>query len=234
MTAVPGLTPPTPSDAESDQKRNANAQDAAGPKGPKKRPEAVQLMIWVWLVAAGGELVHQVLQVILSLLNRDVFVASLRATLKERDEAGNYPDAVLHLAANLYIVGTAVLFIVIIGGLVFMLLRLARQEKSAGMARRLWFAFSLYFVFRILLVFMSAPAGTDVPEWLFVVDGIVQIIVGSAGAMGIAFAVKEETLDYTGELAQVRELEKELRQRELEQHKKAQDADHDDKKDAKK
>ncbi len=44
------------------------------------------------------------------------------------------------------------------------------------------------------------------------VDGTVQILVGVAAVMGLIFSVKEETLDYTGELEEMRKLEQELAQ----------------------
>ena len=100
--------------------------------------------------------------------------------------------------------------------LAFLLRSLARRGKRAGTSRRVWFAFSLYFGFRILLTFMVTPAGADVPDWLFAADGMVQILVGVAAVLGLIFSVRVDTLDYTGELEQMRELEKELEQAQRE------------------
>mgnify|MGYP002757988132 CR=1 FL=1 len=100
--------------------------------------------------------------------------------------------------------------------LAFLLRSLANRSKRAGTSRRVWFAFSLYFGFRILLTFMVTPAGADVPDWLFAADGMVQILVGVAAVLGLIFSVRAETLDYTGELEQMRELEKELEQAQRE------------------
>ena len=100
--------------------------------------------------------------------------------------------------------------------LAFLLRSLANRSKRAGTSRRVWFAFSIYFGFRILLTFMVTPAGADVPDWLFAADGMVQILVGVAAVLGLIFSVRAETLDYTGELEQMRELEKELEQAQRE------------------
>ena len=98
------------------------------------------------------------------------------------------------------------------------------NASAAGTGRRLWFAFSLYFAFRVLIVFMSSPAGASVPDWLFVLDGGVQILVGVAAVMGLIFSSKEEVLEYTGEMEQMRQMRKEMeeqrRQENLEEREK--------------
>ena len=91
-----------------------------------------------------------------------------------------------------------------------MLWMINSNSTAAGTGRRLWFAFSLYFGFRVLIVFLSSPAGANVPDWLFVVDGAVQILVGVAAIMGLIFSSKEEVLEYTGEMEQMRQMRKEM------------------------
>lgn len=188
---------------------------AATPEPTKdgKRPESVELLLKVWLLVGIGELIHQVLQIVLAVFNREAMVAQLAATMTESDKGADYSPALLELSANIAIFGSAVMFMAIIGLLLFLLTRLAAKHKWAGTARRMWFAFSLYFAFRILLVFMAMPAGSDAPDWLFAVDGMLQILIGVAAAMGVVFAMREATLDYTGELAQIKAMEAERAKR---------------------
>ncbi|MDN6246433.1 MAG: hypothetical protein L0J38_07865, partial [Corynebacterium casei] len=84
------------------------------------------------------------------------------------------------------------------------------KSKHAGTARRMLFVFSLYFTFRLFLVFMTRPAtGTNSPDWLYVVDGSLQILVGVAAVLVLVFSSREETLEYTGEMEKLRQFEQE-------------------------
>ncbi|MDK8669859.1 hypothetical protein [Corynebacterium sp. MSK195] len=185
----------------------------------QQRPESVTYMLWLWLGGLCGEAVHQVLNVVLTLLNHDVLMSQAKEMAKSApagvDEA-QLSDAFLRTAAYGSVALSAAISLAIIVLLAFLLRSLANRSKRAGTSRRVWFAFSLYFGFRILLTFMVTPAGADVPDWLFAADGMVQILVGVAAVLGLIFSVRAETLDYTGELEQMRELEKELEQAQRE------------------
>ena len=193
---------------------------APAPRSPRtQRPESVAYMLWLWMGALCGEAVHQVLNVVLTLLNHDVLMSQAKEMAKSApagvDEA-QLSDAFLRTAAYASVALSAAISLAIIVLLAFLLQSLARRGKRAGTSRRVWFAFSLYFGFRILLTFMVTPAGADVPDWLFAADGMVQILVGVAAVLGLIFSVRVDTLDYTGELEQMRELEKELEQAQRE------------------
>lgn len=202
-------TPPSP----------APAPRAQRPPRKQQRPESVTYMLWLWLGALCGEAVHQVLNVVLTLLNHDVLMSQAKEMAKSApagvDEA-QLSDAFLRTAAYGSVALSAAISLAIIVLLAFLLRSLANRSKRAGTSRRVWFAFSIYFGFRILLTFMVTPAGADVPDWLFAADGMVQILVGVAAVLGLIFSVRAETLDYTGELEQMRELEKELEQAQRE------------------
>ena len=90
----------------------------------------------------------------------------------------------------------------------------------------------------MLIVFISSPAGASAPDWLFLLDGAVQILVGVAAVMGLMFSTKEEVLEYTGEMEQLRQMRKEMeeqrRQENLEEReKKSKDREKEDSKDGK-
>ncbi|MDK8679704.1 hypothetical protein [Corynebacterium accolens] len=184
-------------------------------KGGSKRPETVVYMLWLWLGVVVGETVHQILNVVLTLLNHDVLMAQAKQMVESAsvgEDGEEVSDSFIEMAAYGSVALSAAIAIGVLVLLLFLLKSLAEPSKRAGTSRRIWFAFSIYFGFRILLTFMVTPAGADVPDWLFAADGMVQILVGVAAVLGLIFSIKPDTLDYTGELEQMRELEKELEQ----------------------
>lgn len=190
-------------------------QRGKGSQGGSKRPETVVYMLWLWLGVVAGETVHQILNVVLTLLNHDVLMAQAKQMVESTsggEDGEEVSDSLIEMAAYGSVALSAAIAIGVLVLLLFLLKSLAGPSKRAGTSRRIWFAFSIYFGFRILLTFMVTPTGADVPDWLFAADGMVQILVGVAAVLGLIFSIKPDTLDYTGELAQMRELEKELEQ----------------------
>lgn len=185
-------------------------QDEAAKK--PKRTEAVSLMLKVWTVALILEAVHLVLSITLTLLNRDELFAQARSTAESAAERSGQEmtDSFVEIVGYGSLVLSSLISLAIVVLLGIMLWMINSNTKAAGTGRRLWFAFSLYFGFRLLIVFFSSPAGANVPDWLFVVDGAVQILVGVAAIMGLMFSTKEEVLEYTGEMEQMRQMRKEM------------------------
>ncbi|MEX3516842.1 hypothetical protein VVR26_05170 [Corynebacterium camporealensis] len=202
-----------------------------------KRPETVQLLLQVWLAVVVLECVHQVLGVALTLFNREALLGAARTTAEDAGE--NLSDSVIEVAAYGSLALSTVISLIIIAILAWMLRILANNTKRAATARRLWFVFSIYFAMRLLLVFIATPAGSDAPDWLFLIDGAIQILIGVAAIMGIIFCTRQETLDYTGELEQMRQMEKELeearreKQRAKEEKERQKKQEERDKEDAK-
>lgn len=202
-----------------------------------KRPETVQLLLQVWLAVVILEVVHQLLGGGLTLFNREALLGAARTTAQEAGE--NLPDAVIEMTAYGSLVLSTVISLIIIAILAWMLRVLAKNTKRAATARRLWFVFSIYFAMRLLLVFIATPAGSDAPDWLFLIDGAIQILIGVAAITGIIFCTRQETLDYTGELEQMRQMEKELeearreKQRAKEEKERQKKQEERDKEDAK-
>ncbi|MER0106441.1 hypothetical protein ABRP95_08415 [Corynebacterium sp. KPL2895] len=205
----PKLQPGSP------QPGDPREQRGKGSQGGSKRPETVVYMLWLWLGVVAGETVHQILNVVLTLLNHDVLMAQAKQMVESTsggEDGEEVSDSLIEMAAYGSVALSAAIAIGVLVLLLFLLKSLAGPSKRAGTSRRIWFAFSIYFGFRILLTFMVTPTGADVPDWLFAADGMVQILVGVAAVLGLIFSIKPDTLDYTGELAQMRELEKELEQ----------------------
>ena len=206
---------PQPGSPQGGAPHGPRGQRGKGSQGGSKRPETVVYMLWLWLGVVAGETVHQILNVVLTLLNHDVLMAQAKQMVESAsvgEDGEEVSDSFIEMAAYGSVALSAAIAIGVLVLLLFLLKSLAEPSKRAGTSRRIWFAFSIYFGFRILLTFMVTPAGADVPDWLFAADGMVQILVGVAAVLGLIFSIKPDTLDYTGELEQMRELEKELEQ----------------------
>lgn len=206
---------PGPGSPQGGAPHGPRGQRGKGSQGGSKRPETVVYMLWLWLGVVVGETVHQILNVVLTLLNHDVLMAQAKQMVESAsggEDGEEVSDSFIEMAAYGSVALSAAIAVGVLVLLLFLLKSLAGPSKRAGTSRRIWFAFSIYFGFRIVLTFMVTPAGADVPDWLFAADGMVQILVGVAAVLGLIFSIKPDTLDYTGELEQMRELEKELEQ----------------------
>lgn len=212
-----------------------SALPAKAEKEPKKgkRTEAVALMIKVWLCALILEAVHLILSVVLTMFNRSELFAQAEETAEQAAQSTGQElsDSFVQLVAYGSVAFSSFISLAIVVLLGIMLGLLNSNSSAAGTGRRLWFAFSLYFGFRVLLVFFTSPAGANVPDWLFVLDAGVQILAGVAAVMGLIFCSKEEVLEYTGEMEQMRQMRKELEDQRRQENQEKRDKDRTDKKD---
>ena len=97
---------------------------APAPRSPRtQRPESVAYMLWLWMGALCGEAVHQVLNVVLTLLNHDVLMSQAKEMAKSApagvDEA-QLSDAFLRTAAYASVALSAAISLAIIVLLAFL------------------------------------------------------------------------------------------------------------------
>lgn len=179
---------------------------SAAPKNPEtpetpdtRKPETVRLMLLLFAVAVGGEILHQVLNVVIGLMDPSALLAAARDAVSEEQAAELGEGTVTtSVYASIFLAGG--LGIAIMGLLAFMLVQINRRSRYAGLARRMLLVFGFYFGFRILLLFFAAPGGNDVPLAMYLVDGSVQILVGVAAVLGLVFSFRPETLRWTREV----------------------------------
>lgn len=181
-------TPPVP----------VTAPGAPAPEETKK-PDAIRLLLLLFAVAIGGEILHQVLNIIIGLMDPSALIAAARENLSA-EEAEQISDGRIRLTVFASVLLAGGLGLVIMGLLAFMLSLINRRSKHAGLARRMLMVFGFYFGFRILLLFMASPGGNDVPVVMYLLDGSVQIIVGVAAVLGLLFSFRPETLKWTREV----------------------------------
>lgn len=163
------------------------------------QPESVRLMVWLFSFAVGGEVLHQILTVIITFIDPSALIATAKDRM-DPQQLETIGDTGVRVAAYGSVLLMGAVSLGIMGLLVWMIFALWRQSRFAATARRMLLVFGFYFGFRVMLLFMVTPGGTDVPVALYVVDGIVQILVGVAAVMGVFLTFKEDTLTWTREL----------------------------------
>lgn len=191
-------------------------------------PEAVRYMLLLWAGVLAGEVLHQILSTTMSFMDIEVLKAA--AAKRAEESGGPMNDALATIGATGGIVVMTLLAFAILGLLAWMLNCLARKTKWAGNGRRMWFAFSIYYGIRAGLLFATQVGASDVPDALYLLDGALQILIGVAAVMGLIFSMKQETLDYTGEMEEMRKLEEEMRQKQLEKEEAEKEKEKADKK----
>lgn len=164
-----------------------------------RKPEPVRLMLLLFAVAVGGEILHQILNITMGLMDPSVLLAAAKENMTA-EQAAEISAGALRMTVIASILVAGGFGIAVMGLLVFMLVLIHRRSKYAGLARRMLLVFGFYFGFRVLMLFLATPGGTDVPVAMYVIDGAVQIIVGVAAVMGLLFSFREETLTWTGEI----------------------------------
>ena len=163
------------------------------PPDQRRQPESVRLLILLWAGALGGELIHQILNMVMSFLDPSAFFAAAR-------EAGEN-EALVSASVYASIIVVGLLSLLIVGVLALMLRLVHRRSKYAPMARRMLLFFGFYFGFRTLLLFTASPGASDVPVAMYLIDGSLQILVGVAAVLAVIFGMRQDCLKWTGELA---------------------------------
>ncbi len=163
------------------------------------RPETIRLMLLLFAVAVGGEIIHQILNITIGLMDPSVLIATAKEAMSA-EQSAEITDGELRATAVAAMLLAGGLGIAVMGLLAFMLVLIHRRSRYAGLARRMLLVFGFYFGFRILMLFMARPGGNDVPVAMYLVDGSVQILVGVTAVLGLIFSLREETLKWTREI----------------------------------
>lgn len=184
------MTQPTP---------DTDTKNPAAEKTGDGKPETIRLMLLLFAIAVGGEVIHQILNVVMGLMDPSALLAAAKDALSEEQAAELGDGAVTtSVYASMFLAGA--LGLAIMGLLAFMLVLIHRRSSYAALARRMLLVFGFYFGFRILLLLIATPGGNDVPVAMYLLDGSVQIIVGVAAVLGLVFSFRQETLRWTREI----------------------------------
>lgn len=162
-------------------------------------PETIRLLIGLWAVAVGGEIIHQILSMTMSFMDPSALVAAARQR-QEGEDATVIAESTVSLAIYASVIITGLLGIFIMGLLVWALVLIKQRSKHAGVARRMLMVFGFYFGFRVLMILAASPGASDIPLAMYIIDGSLQIIVGVVAVLGLVFSFRPETLKWTREI----------------------------------
>lgn len=151
-------------------------------------------MLLSWAVMIAGELLHQILTVVAIVIDPSELIAAAKQAAKTKGE--EVPESVVSASMWGSIAIAALIQLAIIALFVTALVALQKQKKWAPTARRLLQVFSVFFAVRVLAVFVAKPAASAVPLAFYAFDGVVQIIIGVAGALGLFYASQKEATDW--------------------------------------
>lgn len=174
MSMLPNLTP----------KKSAPPSSSATAKNPgEKKEDTVKLLIQMWAVMIGLELLHQILNVVMSFTDP----TALRTVAKEQAAAQGLSDGIVNATVIAAILVMGFFNLIVIAILSWMVVMVKNRSKRLPTAFLLLTIFSFFFILRVLMLFFASPGGTDVPMALFAIDGCVQILVGVSA--GVAYAL---------------------------------------------
>lgn len=185
MTTPNRGTPPTRIGPSAAQPQSPNDDGNGG------IPETVRYLLSAWLVMVAGELLHQLLTIVMLVLDP----SALRQAAKEANESmsQDVPAEQVDTAVWLSVGIMGLLTLAIVVGLAVALNAVVKQKSWAEGARGMLMAFSVFFALRVVVVFMSTvQSGTGVPTAVIAADGILQILIGVAAVCALVFASQDE------------------------------------------
>lgn len=151
-------------------------------------------MLLSWVIMIAGELLHQILTMAAIVIDPSELVAAAKQAAKTRGEEVSESVVSASMWGSMAI--AALIQLAIIALFAVALVALRKQKKWAPTARRLLQVFSIFFAARVLAVFVTRPASSTVPLAFYALDGVVQIIIGVAGALGLFYASQKESTDW--------------------------------------
>ncbi|MGP6174802.1 hypothetical protein [Corynebacterium sp. A21] len=201
---------PLPENPQTQPPEGASIQHAPGPathpgKPAKKNgvfsglPETIRLFVQMWFLALGLEVIHQILNIVMGMMDTAALQAAVRESLSASDRE-QVSASLINSAAIAGVLLMGLIGIAMMGLLLWMVFLVKNRSKKAGLGRRLLQVFGFYFGFRIMIVFMLTPGGTDIPVAMYAVDGSLQILAGVAAVIALILSFRAETLKWTREI----------------------------------
>ncbi|WP_291313280.1 hypothetical protein [Corynebacterium sp. UBA2622] len=168
--------------------------NAPGGKGPVKLPEAVRYLLLCLTTMLGAELAHLFVSTASMIMDPSALRESARDAAKSSGE--EVSDAMINASVYGSVIMMVAFQLLIVGLLVFAVRALARRASWASNALRLLQFFSVFFVLRMLALFLMTPDSASVPVAMYAVDGILQIAAGAAGACALFYSMQNEVQNF--------------------------------------
>lgn len=165
------------------------------PDSPEQnhKPETLEQVLKLWSVMVALELAHQILSVIMALIDP----TAMRAAAREQSAAEGLSDAMVNSTVTVATLLVGLLNLGIIAVLAWMIMSVSKKGKKMPTAFLLLTIFTFFFIFRALLLFLASP-NNDVPLALYAIDGSIQILLAVAGVIAYLLARQPEVLDWIG------------------------------------
>lgn len=165
--------------------------------GDGERPEALRYLLFAWAIMVGGELVHQLFGVAVALFDPSALMQSAREANKSiGGEAVTEDQVKLIVYVSIVLMGLFALAVVLL--LALALKAVAERKTWVRNAAMLLVVFSVFFVLRMVTVFLVVGANTEgVPTAVVALDGVIQIIAGVAAVCGLIFAYQDDVKRWT-------------------------------------
>ncbi len=164
-------------------------------KDPLGQPETIRLAVQLWAATVALQLVHLVLNVIMLIIDPSGLQAAARESAAARDVEEVTTEMIQGSVIGSVVIMTLI-NLLILGLLTWGLVTVNRRGRRAGSARHLWLVFSIYFALQAATVFALSSAGSAVPDFLFLLDGSLQILAGVAAVTGLVFASRSDSLNW--------------------------------------
>lgn len=158
----------------------------------KERPEAVDLATKLWLGVMGCEALHQLLNVITSLLNIGELKSQAKQTMSA-EQIAKLGDPQLTVVAVFSVIAAGFLAMIVLGIVGWTAYQFRSGSKRAEKARRFLTIFAIYFVFRGLVVFELAEV-SPAPVALLLLDGSAQLLVAVLAVLAALLGGKKESV----------------------------------------
>lgn len=176
---------------------------SGGAGGPAKTPlrnlpENIRLYVGLWLAILALEITHQLLNMVIGLMDTSTLRANARQMMSQ-EQLEQVGEANLETVAIASVIILGLLSLAMMGLLLWMVVLFKNRSRHAPIARRLLLVFGFYFAFRILMIFILTPGGSDIPVAMYAVDGSLQIIAGVAAVLTLVLGFRSDILKWTGE-----------------------------------
>lgn len=160
----------------------------------RERPEAVGLVLKLWLWAIAGEILHQVFNIVGGLLNTGELRTVAKETMSE-EQLKMFSETQLTVIAGASVVLAGLIAMAVMGIVAWTARSFWNGKKSAENSRRFLTFFAAFFAMRGLFVFELATVGTQ-PLALALVDGITQLLVAVLAVLAALFGGKKESVEW--------------------------------------
>ena len=181
----------TPKHAQTDNGRR-DIKDELG------RPETVVLAVKAWAFVLFFEVIHQIIEVIEKILNRE---ETAHQIIQKTGDPQINSDATQQLHVEVFIIIGGAIAIVFVGIIFALVNSFNKATKRAFWARRALAFYGLYLGVRIVFIYteISTIPANSLPIAFSAIDGAIAITVGVIALVAVVLGARDDSLKWVGE-----------------------------------